>query len=149
MPDTPPQPNDPAVIRRLLTTPATWAVVGLSANTHRTAYSVSSWLRLALGMAVVPVNPRGEGVFDTVGYRSLADIPDGERISVVDIFVRSAHAGAVVDQAIADRDRLGITGVWLQLGVIDVAAAARARAAGLDVVMDTCPRIEAARLDLT
>jgi predicted CoA-binding protein len=138
--------NDPDVVRRLLTTPATWAVVGLSANTERTAYQVSAWLVERLGLRVVPVNPRGEGVFGEPGHRRLADIGDGERISVVDCFVNSRRVGEVVDEAIAQRERLGIEAVWLQLGVVDEAAAQRARDAGLDVVMDTCPKIEFPRL---
>jgi predicted CoA-binding protein len=146
-----PHRNDPEVVRRLLTTPATWAVVGLSANTGRTAYGVSSWLVGRLGMRVVPVNPRGEGAFDEPGYRHLADLPDpapGQRVSVVDCFVNSRRVGEVVDEAIEQRGRLGIEAVWLQLGVVVVAAAGRATAAGLDVVMDTCPKIEHPRLGL-
>ena len=138
--------NDPDVVRRLLTTPATWAVVGLSANTSRTAYGVSGWVATTLGMRIVPVNPRGEGVFDEPGYRSLSDIPDGEQVAVVDCYVNSSRVGEVVDEAIAQRERLGVGAVWLQLGVIDENAATRARAAGLDVVMDTCPRIEYPRI---
>ena len=138
--------NDPQTVRRLLTTPATWAVVGLSANTARTAYGVSAWVASTLGMRIVPVNPRGEGVFDEPGYRTLSDVPDSERIDVVDCYVNSQRVGEVVDEVIAQRERLGISAVWLQLGVVDEAAAERARAAGLDVVMDTCPRIEYPRL---
>ena len=140
--------NDEAVVRRLLTTRATWAVVGLSAQRSRAAYGVATWLRSELGLRLVPVNPRGEGVFGEPGFRSLAAIPDGERIAVVDCFVNSRRVGEIVDQAIAERDRLGIGAVWLQLGVVDAAAAARARAAGLGVVMDTCPHIEAPRLGI-
>ena len=134
--------NDPAVVRRLLTTPAAWAVVGLSANPGRTAYGVSAWMQQTLGVRVVPVNPRGEDALGETGYRTLADIPDGERVSVVDCFVNSRRVGEIVDEAIAERERLGIEAVWLQLGVVDEDAAARATAAGLDVVMDTCPKIE-------
>jgi predicted CoA-binding protein len=76
------------------------------------------------------------------GYAALGDIPDGTDIKVVDCFVNSEHVGAVVDDVIANKDRLTIDAVWMQLGVVDEAAAGRARAAGLDVVMDTCPRIE-------
>ena len=140
--------NDAAVVRRLLTTAATWAVVGLSANRERVAHGVSAWLREELAMRVLPVNPRGEGAFGEPGFRSLAAIPDAERVSVVDCFVNSRRVGVVVDEAIAHRDRLGIQAVWLQLGVVDEGAAARATATGLQVVMDTCPRIEARRLGL-
>jgi uncharacterized protein len=138
--------NDPVVIRDLLHTRATWAVVGLSTNRARTAYSIAQFLKVELGMRIVPVHPRAETVFGSEGYASLADIPDGTRVHVVDCFVNSSKVGAVVDEAIAAKDRLGIAAVWLQLGVVDEKAAARAREAGLAVVMDTCPRIEYPRL---
>lgn len=134
--------NDPGVVRRLLTTPATWAVVGLSANPERTAYGVAEWMQQVLDVRVVPVNPRGEDALGETGYRRLADVPDGERVAVVDCFVNSRRVGEVVDDAIAERERLGVEAVWLQLGVVDEDAAERAKAAGLDVVMDTCPKIE-------
>ncbi|MFL6043986.1 MAG: CoA-binding protein [Propionibacteriaceae bacterium] len=137
--------RDPKVIKQLLTTPATWAVVGLSANDKRTAYSIAQYLRGELGMKIVPVNLRGEDALGERGYRQLADIPGP--VDVVDCFVNSQRVGAVVDQAIAEKDRLGIKAVWLQLGVIDEGAAQRARAAGLDVVMDTCPAMEAPGLE--
>ena len=137
--------RDPEVIQRLLTTQTTWAVVGLSANTQRTAYSIGRYLHDQLGMRIVPVNLRGEDALSEQGYSQLADIPGP--VEVVDCFVNSQRVGAVVDQAIAQKDRLGIKAVWLQLGVIDEAAAQRARAAGLDVVMDTCPAMEAPALD--
>jgi uncharacterized protein len=136
--------RDPDVIRRLLTTPATWAVVGLSANTERTAYRIGQYLRDRLGMTIVPVNLRGEDTLGEKGYRRLADVPG--QVQVVDCFVNSQRVGAVVDDAIAEKERLGIEAVWLQLGVIDEAAAERARAAGLDVVMNTCPAMEAPAL---
>jgi predicted CoA-binding protein len=137
-----PEVNDRMVIRRVLTTPATWAVVGLSTDTSRTAYGVARWMRDRLGHRIVPVHPRAVEVWGEPGYRRLADIPDGTTIDVVDCFVSSANVGRVVDQAVEQRDRLGIGTVWLQLGVIDHAAARRAVDAGLDVVMDTCPKIE-------
>lgn len=133
--------NDPAVVERLLTSPGRWAVVGLSANTARTAYDIAGYVQ-ELGMEIVPVHPRAETVHGAKGYASLAEIP-GE-IDVVDVFVNSALAGGVVDEAIA----VGARAVWLQLGVVDEAAAARAAAAGLDVVMDTCPAIEGPKLGL-
>jgi predicted CoA-binding protein len=123
--------NDPDVIRRLLKSPGRWAVVGLSANP-------------GLGMQIVPVHPRGDTVHGEPGYRTLTELAASDApIDVVDVFVRSELAGEVVDQAIA----VGAKAVWLQLGVIDEAAAARARSAGLDVVMDTCPAIEFPELD--
>ena len=135
--------RDPEVIKRLLTTPATWAVVGLSANTERTAYRIGEYLRDRLSMSIVPVNLRGEDALGERGYRRLADV--ARPVEVVDCFVNSQRVGAVVDDAIAEKDRLGIEAVWLQLGVIDEAAAERARAAGLDVVMNTCPAMEGPR----
>lgn len=131
--------NDPAVIRRLLDEPGRWAIVGLSTNTDRTAYGVARFVQRELGKAIVPVHPKAEAVHGAEGYATLADVPGD--IDVVDVFVRSALAGAVVDQAID----AGARAVWLQLGVVDEEAAARAAAAGLDVVMDTCPVIEARR----
>jgi predicted CoA-binding protein len=130
--------NDPAVIRRLLVEPGTWAVVGLSANQARAAYGVAAVVQ-GLGHRIVPVHPRAETVHGAAGVRTLAEI-DGP----VDVVVNAGLAGAVVDQAVA----AGARAVWLQLGVIDEAAAARALAAGLDVVMDRCPAIEARRLGL-
>jgi predicted CoA-binding protein len=128
--------NDPAVVDRLITRPGRWAVVGLTGNTARPAHPVARRIRDDLGMTIVPVNPKGEAVHGEPGFRTLAEVPGP--IDVVDCFVNSRRVGAVVDQAIA----AGASAVWLQLGVVDHAAAARAAAAGLAVVMDTCPLIE-------
>ncbi|MBW0255175.1 CoA-binding protein [Cellulomonas sp. PS-H5] len=133
--------NDPAVIDRLLRTPGTWAVVGLSTNRARAAYGVAAYLQ-DLGQTIVPVHPRAETVHGAPGVRAVAEV--GGPVDVVDVFVNSGLAGDVVDQAIA----VGARAVWLQLGVVDEAAAERAAAAGLDVVMDTCPAIEGRRLGL-
>jgi hypothetical protein len=133
--------NDPAVMRRLLQTTGRWAIVGLSDNPDRTAYGIAGYVQ-KLGMEIVPVHPKADTVHGAQGYATLAEVPGP--VDVVDVFVRSDLAGAVVDQAIA----IGAKAVWLQLGVIDAAAAARAEAAGLDVVMDTCPAIEVPRLGL-
>ncbi|MEO7448939.1 MAG: CoA-binding protein [Humibacillus sp.] len=138
--------NDPDVIRDLLHTPGTWAVVGLGDNPDRTAYGVSRWLQAELGLHIVPVHPDAATVHGERGYANLAEIPDGTTITVVDCFVNSARVGAVVDEAIAERERLGIEAVWLQLGVVDEDAAQRAEDAGLAVVMDTCPKIEYPRI---
>ncbi|WP_218713760.1 CoA-binding protein [Arthrobacter sp. BF1] len=134
--------NDPQVIHRLLTTPARWAVVGLSGNPLRPAVGVSLFLQRQLGHEIIPVSLKGDDVHGAKGYKTLAEIPG--RIDVVDCFVNSHKVGAVVDQAIA----VGAKAVWLQLGVIDEDAAQRAKDAGLEVVMNTCPKIEAAKLGL-
>lgn len=141
-----PQVSDPAVIRRVLTTPATWAVVGLSTDTTRTAYGVARWLKDGLGFRIIPVHPRAPEVWGEPGYQTVTQIPDGTVVAVVDCFVNSSRVGAVVDEAIANKDRLGIEALWLQLGVIDEEAARRALDAGIDVVMDTCPMMEFPKL---
>ena len=112
-----------------------WAVVGLTGNPARPAYGVARFLK-ARGRTIVPVNPRGDAVHGEPGYRTLADIPFP--VDVVDVFRRADRAGAHVDEAV----QAGAKAVWLQLGVIDEAAAERAERAGLDVVMDRCPAIE-------
>ncbi|EMQ96862.1 CoA-binding protein [Paeniglutamicibacter gangotriensis] len=132
--------NDPAVIRRLLKTPARWAVVGLTNNPRRVAPEVSRFLQDQLGMEIIPVSLSGEDVTGNVGYKRLSEVPG--HINVVDCFVNSQKVGHIVDQAIA----IGADAVWLQLGVVDEAAVQRARAAGMDVVMDTCPMIEVRNL---
>jgi predicted CoA-binding protein len=113
----------------------TWAVVGLTANPRRPAYGVARFLQQH-GKRIVPVNPRAEAVHGEPGYATLADVPFP--VDVVDVFRRADEAGAHVDQAVA----AGAKAVWLQLDVIDEAAADRAEAAGLDVIMDHCPAIE-------
>ncbi|MBO3085618.1 CoA-binding protein [Cellulomonas fengjieae] len=133
--------NDPEVITRLLSTPGRWAVVGLSTNTARAAYGVARYVQ-ALGHEIVPVHPKAPVVHGAQGVRALGEI-DGP-VDVVDVFVNSGRAGAVVDQAIS----VGAGAVWLQLGVVDEEAAERARSAGLDVVMDACPAIEGPRREL-
>ena len=133
--------NDPDTIRRLVSTPGRWAVVGLSANPDRPAYGVARALQ-RLGHDIVAVHPRTEPVHGAPAYATVGEVPG--HIDVVDLFVNSARAGAVVDEAIA----AGASAVWMQLGVVDEAAARRAVDAGLDVVMDHCPAIEAGRLGL-
>ncbi|MEB7503173.1 CoA-binding protein [Arthrobacter koreensis] len=134
--------NDPEVITRLLTAKGRWAVVGLSNNPARPAVGVSRFIQDSLGMDIIPVNLSGQAVHGKQGYRKLAEIPG--QVDVVDCFVNSAKVGDIVDQAIA----IGAKAVWLQLGVVDEDAARRAENAGLDVVMNTCPVIEAGRFGL-
>lgn len=125
---------DRATVDRVLAM-QTWAVVGLSTNRSREAYGVAAFLQ-ARGRRIVPVHPKAETVLGETGYARLADIPFD--VDVVDCFVRSELVGPVVDEAIEK----GTKSVWLQLGVIDQDAAMRADAAGLDVVMDRCPKID-------
>ncbi|MET3921241.1 CoA-binding protein [Arthrobacter sp. UYEF20] len=140
-----PHVNDPAVLERLLRAKGRWAVVGLTTNQWRAAYDTSLFIRDRLGMEIIPVNLPADPVHGETGYASLADIPaEKHPIDVVDCFVNSHKVGDVVDQAIA----VGARAVWLQLGVIDEAAAARARAAGLDVIMNACPAQDARRFGL-
>jgi len=132
--------GDAATVRKILVeTGDTWAVVGLSNNTSRAAYGVAAVLQ-RFGKRVVPVHPKAEPVHGEQGYASLADIPFP--VDVVDVFVNSALAGEVADEAAA----AGAKAVWFQLGVVDEAAYERTRAAGLDMVMDRCPAIEIPRL---
>jgi len=131
--------NDQAVIDRLMRTKGTWAIVGLTRNEWRSAYDVSLFIRDRMGMEIIPVNLPGDDVHGEKGYRTLADIPaEKHPIDVVDCFVNSQKVGAVIDQAIA----VGAKAVWLQLGVFDDAAVERAKAAGLDVVVNSCPARE-------
>lgn len=131
--------NDPAVIERLMRTKGTWAIVGLSTNQWRSAYDVALYVRDRMGMEIIPVNLHGDDVHGEKGYRLLAEIPQEKHpIDVVDCFVNSQKVGPVIDQAIA----VGAKAVWLQLGVFDAAAVERAKAAGLDVVVDSCPARE-------
>lgn len=130
-------------IRRILTESGdTWAVVGLSSNKTRAAYGVAGVLR-RFGKRVVPVHPSAPTVHGERGYATLAEIP--LPVDVVDVFVNSALAGAVADEAVA----VGAKAVWFQLGVVDEDAYQRTRAAGLDMVMDRCPAIELNSLGYT
>ena len=132
-----------ADIRDLLETTRTIALVGASDRPDRPSYGVMKFLQ-DWGYRVLPVNPQitGEHVHGEYVWRELSQI--GEKIDMVDIFRRPMAAGEAVDEAIA----AGAKSVWLQIGVINEDAAARAEAAGLKVVMDRCPKIEIARLGL-
>ncbi|CAB4725826.1 MAG: CoA-binding protein [Actinobacteria bacterium] len=127
--------QDPAAVALMLDELETWAVVGLSGDPTRTAYEIARLLQQR-GKRIVPIHPSAPVVLGEQGYASLADVPFG--IDVVDVFRRSEAAGAFADQAV----EIGARGVWLQLGVVDEAALARTTAAGVAMVMDTCPAIE-------
>ena len=127
--------QDPEAIRFMLDDCETWAVVGLSGNPSRTAYAIAAMLQ-GRGKRIVPIHPSAASVLGEQGYAALADVPFP--FDVVDVFRRSEAAGEFADQAVA----VGARGVWFQLGVVDEDAFARTAAAGVPMVMDTCPAIE-------
>lgn len=131
-------------IADLLKNARTIAMIGASDRPERPSYGVMKFLQ-DHGYRVIPVNPQitGEHVHGEFVWRELAQI--GVPIDIVDIFRRPEAAGEAVDQAIV----IGAKAVWLQLGVVNEEAAARAEAAGLKVVMDRCPKIEIPRLGLS
>ena len=128
-------------IHDLLAGTRTIAMIGASDRPDRPSYGVMAYLQ-SRGYRVLPVNPQitGEHVHGEFVWRELSQI--GEPIDMVDIFRRPEAAGEAVDQAIA----AGARSVWLQIGVVNQAAAARAEAAGLKVVMNKCPKVEIPRL---
>lgn len=137
--------SDPAVAARILTEFRVWAVVGASPDPTRPSFGVTRSL-MRFGFEVIPIYPRETTIH---GLASVPDLrtaasqrPAASPIEVVDIFRASHRAGAHVDEAI----EIGAKAVWLQLGVWDEAAAERADAAGLLVVMDRCPAIDYPRL---
>jgi uncharacterized protein len=121
----------PDVVEKILRSAKTIAVVGLSPDPARPSHGVARYLQRA-GYRIIPVNPNVDEVLGERAYPTLSRLPGP--VDVVDIFRRSEFVGPIVDEAIA----IGAGAVWLQDGVVDEAAAGRARAAGLDVVMDDC-----------
>jgi predicted CoA-binding protein len=126
--------SSPEAIRRLLAA-TTWAFVGLTDDPYRTAFEMASFLS-PHGVRCVPVHPSAQSVLGERGFGRLADIPFP--VDVVAVYRRSEFAGPHFDEAI----EIGAAGVWTPLRVADEAAAERAMAAGLTVVMDRCPMIE-------
>jgi uncharacterized protein len=124
-------PSFDQAIAALLRSARTIAVVGLSPKPFRASYGVSEFLQSA-GYRIIPVNPGIREVLGEKAYARLEDVP--EKVDIVDVFRRSEAVPEIVDAAI----RIGARAVWMQEGVADESAAARARAAGLLVVMDTC-----------
>ena len=133
------------VVRGVLAGAKTIAVVGASPNPSRASHYVMAYLQ-SKGYRTIPVNPRAAGseINGEEVYSRLADVP--APIDMVDVFRNSSAARDVVDEAIAEQKRLGIRSIWMQLGVRNDAAARRAEAAGIAVVMDRCPKIEYPRL---
>ncbi len=132
-------------LREILGAVRTIAMVGASPDWVRPSHFAMKYLQRK-GYRVIPVNPRAAGteILGEKVYASLADVPD--RIDMVDVFRNSDAAGPITDDAIGCAKEKGITVIWMQLGVVNEAAAERARAAGLKVVMDRCPKIEYGRL---
>lgn len=131
-----------ADIRDILNSVKIIAVVGWSPKPDRPSHGVAAFLKRR-GYRVIPVNP-GQAGQQALGETVVATLAEAGPVDMVDIFRRSEEAGAVADEAV----RLGAKVVWMQLGVEDEAAAARARAAGVQVVMNRCPAIEIPRLGL-
>jgi len=134
-----------ALIARILREVKTIAMVGASPNEMRPSYFAMKYL-LEKGFKIIPVNPRvaGKEILGQKVYADLNDLPPP--VDMVDIFRNSEAAGPIADEAIANKDRLGLKVVWMQLGVINEAAREHAEAAGLTVIMNRCPKIEYGRL---
>ena len=133
--------DDIQTLRRILKENRVIAVVGLSADWYRPSYFAAKYMQ-EHGYRVIPVNPRyaGKEVLGERCYAGLREIPD--KVDIVDVFRRSEDVGPIADEAIA----IGAKVLWQQIGVKNEAAAAKARAAGLDAVIDRCVKIEHARL---
>lgn len=131
--------DDISTLRRILKNSKTIAVVGLSANWWRPSFFAAKYLQ-EHGYRIIPVNPAYTEVLGEKCYKSLAEIPD--KIDIVDCFRKSEEIPALAQEAIA----IGAKCLWMQLGVVNEEAAKAARAAGLDVIMDRCVKIEHGRL---
>jgi predicted CoA-binding protein len=137
------QPDEEAIITRVLKG-RTIAVVGLSKDPAKASHGVAKYLK-AQGYRIVPVNPTVDEVLGAKSYKSLTDIPDElkRELDVVDIFRRSEDIPPIVDEALEIHRKLGRpTAVLMQLGNVNDAAAQKARAEGMDVVMDRCIMVE-------
>ena len=138
---------DDSLIQDVLETSPHIVLVGASANPERDSFKVMAYL-LEQDYQVHPVNPglAGQTILGQTVFASLAEVPGP--VEMVDIFRNAEAAGGVVDEALVQRERLGLRAIWMQEGVINEAAAARAEAAGLRVIMDRCPKVELPRLGL-
>ena len=134
-----------ALIARLLRSVKTIAMVGASPNPVRPSFFAMKYL-LDKGFHIIPVNPgqAGKEILGETVYAQISDLP--APVDMIDIFRNSEAAGPITDEALANKDRLGLKIIWMQLGVINEEAAKRAEAAGLTVIMNRCPKIEYGRL---
>src|SRR5215510_5099483 len=134
-----------AQIARILRSVKTIAMVGASPNEVRPSYFAMKYLT-EKGFKVIPVNPSavGQEILGQKAYTSVSELP--APVDMVDIFRNPEAAGPITDEVIANKDRLGVKVLWMQLGVINEDAAKRAEAAGLTVIMNRCPKIEYGRL---
>ncbi|MBS0274565.1 MAG: CoA-binding protein [Proteobacteria bacterium] len=132
-------------IKSILRASRVIAMVGASGNEMRPSYFAMKYL-LDKGFKVIPVNPAmvGKTILGQTAYASLKDVP--APVDIVDIFRASDAAPGIVKEALAEKERLGFKTIWMQLGVVSEEAAALAKEAGLNVVMDRCPKIEYGRL---
>ena len=131
--------DDINTLRRILKENRVIAVVGLSAEWHRPSYFAAKYMQ-EHGYRVIPVNPKYDSVLGEKCYKSLRDIP--EKVDIVDVFRRSEDVMPIAEDAIA----IGAKVLWQQLGIRNEAAAAKARAAGLETVLERCVKIEHGRL---
>jgi predicted CoA-binding protein len=130
--------DDSEKIRRILRTSRVIAVVGLSAQWHRPSFFAAKYMQ-EHGYRVIPVNPQYDSILGERSFKSLRDIP--EKVDIVDCFRKSAEIPAIADDAIA----IGAKVLWMQLGVENEAARAKAEAAGLEVIDNRCVKIEHGR----
>jgi predicted CoA-binding protein len=141
-----PYPNYPdALIAHILRSVKIIAMVGASPNEVRPSYFAMKYL-LDKGFKIIPVNPgqAGKEILGQKVYAKIADLPPP--VDMIDIFRNSEAAGPIADEVIANKERLGLKVLWMQLGVINEEARKRAEAAGLTVIMNRCPKIEYGRL---
>lgn len=132
------------LIKSVLRTTKTIALIGASANTQRASFFVLGYM-LDHGYAVHPINPglAGQQILGRTVYSSLKDVP--APVDMVDVFRSADAVPGILDEVLAEKDRLGIKTFWLQLGIVHEQAAKKAEEAGLTVIMDRCPKIEYGR----
>ena len=132
--------NDPEEIKRALADADTIAVVGCSPNPARPSHSIARFL-MENGYRVIPVNPGHREILGEKCYRSLAEVPEGVKIDIVDVFRRSEHVAPVAEEAIVR----GVGFFFMQQGIVDLESARRLREAGIGVAMDKCILVEHGR----